>query len=50
MARAVLFDFYGILARAVSWGTPFEEVFTRRGLRVDAATWHRSGDDVVYDG
>ena len=39
MTRAVLFDFYGTLARAVSWGDTHEQVFTRRGLVYDEAAW-----------
>lgn len=38
-ARAVLFDFYGTLARAVSWGETHEQVFARHGLPFDAANW-----------
>ena len=30
--RAVLFDFYGTLARATAWGPTFSEVLTARGL------------------
>ena len=37
--RAVLFDFYGTLARAVSWGDPHEQVFARHGLAFDAERW-----------
>ena len=37
--RAVLFDFYGTLARAVSWGDTHEQVFARHGLAFDAETW-----------
>ena len=33
--EAILFDFYGTLARAVSYGLTFEEVFGRRGLELD---------------
>jgi putative hydrolase of the HAD superfamily len=50
MARAVLFDFYGTLARAVTWGAPFEDVFTRRGLQMDAVTWARLGEESIHDG
>ena len=35
----MLFDFYGTLARAVSWGDTHEQVFTRRGLPFDAERW-----------
>ena len=37
--RVVLFDFYGTLARAVSWGDTHEQVFARHGRRFDEATW-----------
>jgi putative hydrolase of the HAD superfamily len=36
MSRAVLFDFYGTLARAESWGPTHEEVFARHGYEIDA--------------
>ena len=36
---AVLFDFYGTLARAVSWGDTHEQVFARHGLPFDRAAW-----------
>ena len=35
----MLFDFYGTLARAVSWGDSHEEVFGRHGLAFDADRW-----------
>ena len=35
----MLFDFYGTLARAVSWGDTHEQVFTRHGLVFDADRW-----------
>jgi putative hydrolase of the HAD superfamily len=38
-AKGVLFDFYGTLARAVSWGETHEEVFARRGLDGPGAAW-----------
>jgi putative hydrolase of the HAD superfamily len=37
--HAVLFDFYGTLARAVSWGDTHEQVFARHGLPFDAERW-----------
>ena len=37
--RGVLFDFYGTLARAVTWGETHEEVFARRGLHGPGAEW-----------
>ena len=35
----MLFDFYGTLARAVSWGDTHEQVFARHGLAFDAERW-----------
>lgn len=35
----MLFDFYGTLARAVSWGDTHGEVFARHGLPFDAERW-----------
>jgi putative hydrolase of the HAD superfamily len=35
----VLLDFYGTLARAVSWGDTHEQVFARHGLPFDADRW-----------
>ncbi len=35
----MLFDFYGTLARAVSWGDTHEQVFARHGLSFDAERW-----------
>src|SRR5258705_13303938 len=35
MTKAVLFDFYGTLARAGTWGPTHEEVLARHGYRVD---------------
>ncbi len=35
----MLFDFYGTLARAVSWGDTHGEVFARHGLAFDAERW-----------
>ncbi|MGI8807187.1 MAG: HAD family hydrolase [Acidimicrobiales bacterium] len=35
----MLFDFYGTLARAVSWGDTHEQVFARHGLAFDTARW-----------
>ena len=39
MIRGVLFDFYGTLARAVSWGDSHEDVFARHGLVFDERAW-----------
>lgn len=49
MARAAIFDFYGTLARAVSWGSPVGEVLAARGHRLDQTAldaWKAE----VYDG
>ena len=35
----MLFDFYGTLARAVSWGDTHGEVFARHGLPFDSERW-----------
>jgi putative hydrolase of the HAD superfamily len=35
----VLFDFYGTLARAISWGDTHQQVFARHGLPFDADRW-----------
>jgi len=35
----VLLDFYGTLARAVSWGDTHEQVFGRHGLAFDRERW-----------
>ena len=45
MSEAVLFDFYGTLARAVAWGPPFEDVLGRRGLALADAPEARWEDD-----
>src|SRR5438876_12393412 len=37
--EAVILDFYGTLARAVSWGPLASELFARRGLPFDQPTW-----------
>jgi len=37
--RGVLFDFYGTLARAVTWGETHEEIFARRGLDGAREAW-----------
>ncbi len=48
-ARAVLFDFYGTLARAVSYGLTYEEVFERWGVPFDSSTW-AAWTNRVHDG
>lgn len=50
MTRAVLFDFYGTLARAVSWGPPVEESFARHGFTLDRGAWDRWGHVDRLDG
>jgi putative hydrolase of the HAD superfamily len=35
----VIFDFYGTLARAVTWGDTHAQVFARHGLPFDAERW-----------
>jgi putative hydrolase of the HAD superfamily len=47
--RAVLFDFYGTLARATSWGPAFEELLARRGLQLSPEAHDRWRDE-VFDG
>lgn len=47
--RAVVFDFYGTLARATTWGPAFEEVFERRGLRLTPDA-HDAWRAEVFDG
>jgi len=48
--KAVLFDFYGTLARAVSWGDTHEQVFARHGLAFDATTWGHNFVGEANDG
>jgi putative hydrolase of the HAD superfamily len=50
MVSAVLFDFYGTLARAVTWGPTVEEVLGRRGIRLNPkarARWEAESADGV---
>jgi putative hydrolase of the HAD superfamily len=50
MVAAVLFDFYGTLARATEWGPTVEEVLARRGVAVDHdayARWQAESADGV---
>ncbi|MCA1691693.1 MAG: HAD family hydrolase [Actinobacteria bacterium] len=47
MITAVLFDFYGTLARAVSWGPTLEELLGRRGLVLDPEAHERWQSDVA---
>jgi putative hydrolase of the HAD superfamily len=46
----VLFDFYGTLARAVSWGDTHEQVFARHGLPFDPDRWGWNFVGEVNDG
>jgi putative hydrolase of the HAD superfamily len=48
--RAVLFDFYGTLARAVSWGETHEQVFARHGLPFDTVHWGHNFVGEANDG
>ncbi len=48
--RAVLFDFYGTLARAVTWGPPAEEAFVRHGFTLEPGTWDRWAELDLLDG
>ena len=50
VTRAVLFDFYGTLARAVSWGPRTEEVFSQHGITLAEGAWDLWGDMDVIDG
>ena len=50
MTKAVLFDFYGTLARAVSWGDTHAQVFARHGLAFDAEAWGHNFVGETNDG
>ena len=47
--RAAIFDFYGTLARAVSWGPDLARVLADHGHRMDEAA-HRAWQAEVFDG
>jgi putative hydrolase of the HAD superfamily len=47
--RAAIFDFYGTLARAVSWGPDLAQVLADHGHRMDEAA-HRAWQAEVFDG
>jgi putative hydrolase of the HAD superfamily len=47
--RAAIFDFYGTLARAVSWGPDLAAVLAGRGHDMDEAA-HRAWQAEVFDG
>ncbi len=49
MPRAVLFDFYGTLARAARWGPTVDQVLSLRGHTLDRAA-HDAWRDEVFDG
>lgn len=46
---AAIFDFYGTLARAVTWGAPLGEVLAARGHRLEQAAYD-AWQAEVYDG
>ena len=50
MTAAVLFDFYGTLARATAWGATHDEVLARRGYEPSEALRGWLSDDGLYDG
>ena len=47
MIRAILFDFYGTLARAVTWGPTIEEVLRGYGVELDPAIRARWRDEAI---
>lgn len=50
MTRAVLFDFYGTLARATEWGPNVEDVLAEHGVGLDRDAfdrWHAEAADGV---
>jgi len=49
VALAVVFDFYGTLARAVAWGSPVDEVLSRRGHRLEETAYDAWRAE-VFDG
>ncbi|MBA3268377.1 MAG: HAD family hydrolase [Acidimicrobiia bacterium] len=49
MASAVIFDFYGTLARAETWGSPAHEVLARRGHTLEM-TAYEAWQAEMYDG
>jgi putative hydrolase of the HAD superfamily len=49
VARAAIFDFYGTLARAVSWGPDLARVLADHGHRMDEAA-HQAWQAEVFDG
>jgi putative hydrolase of the HAD superfamily len=48
--RAVLFDFYGTLARATAWGPTYEEVLAGHGYSVTETVLGWLHDDGLFDG
>ena len=49
MIRAAIFDFYGTLARAVSWGPHLAQVLAAHGHGLDEVA-HRAWEAEVFDG
>ncbi len=49
MIRAAIFDFYGTLARAVSWGPDVASVLVAHGLRLDEAA-RAAWEAEMFDG
>ena len=49
MIRAAVFDFYGTLARAVTWGPDLARVLADHGLQMEEAA-HRVWQAEVFDG
>jgi putative hydrolase of the HAD superfamily len=47
---AVLFDFYGTLARATAWGATHDQVLARHGYEPRVALQGWLSDDGLYDG
>jgi putative hydrolase of the HAD superfamily len=50
VTAAVLFDFYGTLARATAWGATHDEVLARHGYEPAEAMRGWLSDDGLYDG
>ena len=46
----MIFDFYGTLARAVTWAETHEQVFDRHGLAFDVERWGRNWVGETNDG
>ena len=50
MTAAVLFDFYGTLARATAWGVTHDDVLARHGYEPGVALRGWLSDDGLFDG